>query len=99
MVSTQRDYYEVLGVERDADEPAIRNAFRKLTLKYHPDRNKSPDAEERYKEIAEAYAILSDPDKRRQYDQHKHRLARHPRIRPGDRYAELHHESRYRDDR
>lgn len=68
-MSTQRDYYEVLGVERDADDKAIKDAFRKLTLKYHPDRNKSPEAEERFKEIAEAYAILSDADKRRQYDQ------------------------------
>lgn len=64
----QQDYYEVLGVGRDADKKTIKNAFRKLALKYHPDRNKSPDAEERFKEIAEAYAILSDPDKRRQYD-------------------------------
>jgi molecular chaperone DnaJ len=69
VVSTQRDYYEVLGVARDADDKAIKDAFRKLTLKYHPDRNKAPEAEERYKEIAEAYAILSDPEKRRQYDQ------------------------------
>ncbi len=69
MTTTQRDYYEVLGIARDADEKAIKNAFRKLTLKFHPDRNKSPDAEEHYKEIAEAYAVLSDPDKRRQYDQ------------------------------
>lgn len=69
MTSTQRDYYEVLGIAKGADEKVIKDAFRKLTLKYHPDRNKSPDAEDRYKEIAEAYAVLSDPDKRRQYDQ------------------------------
>ena len=68
MPDKQRDYYEVLGVERDADAKTIKNAFRKLALKYHPDRNKSPDAEERFKEIAEAYAILSDPKKRAQYD-------------------------------
>ena len=68
MPDEQRDYYEVLGVERDADAKSIKNAFRKLALKYHPDRNKSPDAEERFKEIAEAYAILSDPKKRAQYD-------------------------------
>jgi molecular chaperone DnaJ len=63
-----RDYYEVLGIARDADAKAIKEAFRTLALKYHPDRNKSPDAEERFKEIAEAYAVLSDPKKRAQYD-------------------------------
>lgn len=68
MADKQRDYYEVLGVERDADAKTIKNAFRKLALKFHPDRNKSPEAEERFKEIAEAYAILSDPKKRAQYD-------------------------------
>lgn len=65
---TQRDYYEVLGLTRDADQKAIKNAFRSLALKYHPDRNKAPDAEEKFKEIAEAYGILSDPDKRARYD-------------------------------
>ena len=64
----QRDYYEVLGVPRDADAKAIRDAFRALALKFHPDRNKEPGAEERFKEIAEAYAILSDPKKRATYD-------------------------------
>jgi len=68
MHNEQRDYYEVLDIERNADAKSIKNAFRKLALKYHPDRNKSPDAEERFKEIAEAYAILSDPKKRAQYD-------------------------------
>lgn len=68
MTTTQRDYYEVLGVSRDADAKAIKNAFRELAMKYHPDRNKSPDAEAKFKEIAEAYAILSDPKKRADYD-------------------------------
>jgi len=68
MAEPQRDYYEVLGVPRDADAKAIKEAFRKLALRYHPDRNKSPDAEERFKEIAAAYAILSDPKKRADYD-------------------------------
>jgi molecular chaperone DnaJ len=63
-----RDYYEVLGVPNDADEKAIKEAFRALALKYHPDRNKEPDAEARFKEIAEAYAVLSDPKKRAEYD-------------------------------
>lgn len=68
MVTAQRDYYEILGVPRDADGKKIKDAFRQLTMKYHPDRNKSPDAEEKFKEIAEAYAILSDPKKRADYD-------------------------------
>lgn len=58
----------MLGVPRDADEKAIKEAFRALALKYHPDRNKEPGAEERFKEIAAAYAVLSDPEKRREYD-------------------------------
>ncbi|MGB5278661.1 MAG: J domain-containing protein [Gammaproteobacteria bacterium] len=68
MSPEQRDYYEVLGVARDADAKAIKDAFRQLAMKYHPDRNKSPEAETRFKEIAEAYAILSDPKKRADYD-------------------------------
>lgn len=58
----------MLGVAKDADQKAIKDAFRNLALKYHPDRNKEPGAEERFKEIAEAYAILSDPKKRAEYD-------------------------------
>jgi molecular chaperone DnaJ len=58
----------VLGVAKDADQKAIKDAFRNLALKYHPDRNKEPDAEERFKEIAGAYAILSNPQKRAEYD-------------------------------
>lgn len=68
MAESQRDYYEVLGVSREADAKSIKDAFRKLALKYHPDRNKTPEAEGRFKEIAEAYAILSDPQKRANYD-------------------------------
>jgi molecular chaperone DnaJ len=71
MVATttaKRDYYDVLGVRRDADAKAIKDAFRTLAMKYHPDRNKDPGAEERFKEIAEAYAVLSDPKKRADYD-------------------------------
>jgi molecular chaperone DnaJ len=66
--TTKRDYYEALGVPRNADEKAIKDAFRKLAMQYHPDRNKEPGAEERFKEIAEAYAVLSDPRKRADYD-------------------------------
>ena len=68
MATEQRDYYEVLGVAQDADQKAIKGAFRNLAMKYHPDRNKEPGAEEHFKEIAEAYAILSDPQKRAKYD-------------------------------
>jgi molecular chaperone DnaJ len=68
MATAQRDYYEVLGVPRDADEKTIKDAFRALALKYHPDRNKEAGAEERFKEIAEAYAVLSDPRRRAEYN-------------------------------
>ncbi len=68
MPATQRDYYEVLGVPRDADAKTIKAAFRDLALQYHPDRNKAADAEEQFKEIAEAYAVLSNPQKRAEYD-------------------------------
>jgi molecular chaperone DnaJ len=63
-----RDYYEVLGVQRGATKDEIKGAYRKLALEFHPDRNKSPEAEGRFKEISEAYAVLSDEEKRHQYD-------------------------------
>jgi molecular chaperone DnaJ len=66
--TAQRDYYEVLGIGKDADSAAIKDAFRKLAMRYHPDRNKEAGAEARFKEIAEAYAVLSDPKKRADYD-------------------------------
>lgn len=68
MATPQRDYYEVLDVARDADQKTIKEAFRKLAMQYHPDRNKTPEAEAKFKEIAEAYAVLSDPKKRQKYD-------------------------------
>jgi molecular chaperone DnaJ len=67
-LASKLDLYDVLGVGRDASQDEIKRAFRKLAFKYHPDRNKMPDAEERFKEVSEAYAILSDPGKRQQYD-------------------------------
>jgi molecular chaperone DnaJ len=67
-VIKEKDYYRVLGVPRNADARAIKDAFRDLALKFHPDRNREAGAEDRFKEIAEAYAVLSDPEKRRQYD-------------------------------
>ena len=71
-MTNKRDYYEVLGVKKDASKQEIKKAYRKLALEYHPDRNKSPDAEEKFKEISEAYAVLSDEEKRGQYDQFGH---------------------------
>jgi len=64
-----KDYYKILGVDRNASEKEIKQAYRRLARKYHPDVNKSPGAEERFKEINEAYQVLSDPEKRRKYDQ------------------------------
>jgi molecular chaperone DnaJ len=69
---SKRDYYEVLGVPRDADDNAIKSAYRKLALQYHPDRNKASDAAERFKEVTEAYEVLSDADKRQMYDRYGH---------------------------
>lgn len=68
----KRDYYEVLGVSKTATDAEIKSAFRKLAKKYHPDVSKEPDAEEKFKEAQEAYAVLSDESKRRQYDQFGH---------------------------
>ena len=73
MSSTKRDYYDVLGISRDADAAAIKRAYRKLAKKYHPDMHPGDkECEEKFKEAQEAYAVLSDPEKRRQYDQFGH---------------------------
>ncbi|HPQ80670.1 MAG TPA: molecular chaperone DnaJ [bacterium] len=68
----KRDYYEVLGVAREVSEEEIKKAYRKLALKYHPDRNSEPDAEERFKEASEAYEVLCDPSRRQIYDAYGH---------------------------
>ncbi len=75
MAMTKRDYYEVLGVARTADGEEIKRAYRRLAMKYHPDRNQGDgkaEAEVRFKECSEAYEVLSDPAKRKRYDQFGH---------------------------
>jgi molecular chaperone DnaJ len=71
-VADKQDYYEVLGIERESTQDEIKRAFRKLAFQYHPDRNKDPGAEDKFKEISEAYAVLSDTEKRQQYDAYGH---------------------------
>jgi len=69
-MAAKRDYYEVLGVAKNADEKTIKKAYRKLAKKYHPDTNAgNPDAEKKFKEVTEAYSVLSDPEKKKMYDQ------------------------------
>lgn len=73
MAASKRDYYEVLGVERNVDADALKKAFRKAAMQHHPDRNPGDkDAEEKFKEASEAYEVLSDPDKRARYDRFGH---------------------------
>ncbi len=71
-MANKRDYYEILELQKNASKDEIKNTYRKLALKYHPDRNKSPGAEEKFKEISEAYAVLSDDEKRKKYDTYGH---------------------------
>lgn len=67
--NTKKNYYKVLGVDEDASQEEIKKAYRKLAQEWHPDRSDHPDAEDKFKEIGEAYAVLSDEEKRKQYDQ------------------------------
>ena len=71
-MATKRDYYEVLGVSKNASSAEIKAAYRKLALEWHPDRNKAANANEKFKEINEAYAVLSDDKKKQTYDQFGH---------------------------
>lgn len=71
-MSNKRDYYEILGINKNATEKEIKGAYRKLAMQYHPDKNSAPDAEEKFKEVSEAYEILSDPAKREKYDKFGH---------------------------
>ncbi|MGX9340341.1 molecular chaperone DnaJ [Mycoplasma sp. 4044] len=72
MANKKRDYYEVLEISKTATEKEIKSAYRKLAMQYHPDRNKEPGAEEKFKEVSEAYEVLSDPEKRAKYDKFGH---------------------------
>jgi len=73
MATEKRDYYEVLGVERNATDEEVKRAYRKLAVKFHPDKNPDdPHAEEKFKELGEAYDVLIDPDKRAAYDRFGH---------------------------
>ena len=65
-----KDYYNILDIPRNASEDEIRKAYRKMALKFHPDKNKSPEAEDKFKDIAEAYEVLSDPQKREIFDKY-----------------------------
>ena len=72
-MSEKRDYYEVLGIAKNAEGDVIKSAYRKMAIKYHPDKNPNDaTAEEKFKEAAEAYAVLADPDKRAAYDRFGH---------------------------
>ena len=75
MANNKRDYYEVLGVSRNASDDELKKSFRRLAKQYHPDANKEQGAEARFIEINEAYEVLSDPQKRAAYDPAKHRAA------------------------
>ncbi|XP_051974819.1 dnaJ homolog subfamily B member 9 [Xyrauchen texanus] len=69
LIVAEKDYYEILGVPKDASDRQIKKAFHKLAMSYHPDKNKSPDAEAKFREIAEAYETLSDDKRRQEYDE------------------------------
>lgn len=77
------EYYDILEIKRTADQEEIKKAYRKLALKWHPDKNQSPEASEKFKQIGEAYGILSDPEKKAIYDQHGKEGLKHNNVNPG----------------
>src|ERR1700757_3758561 len=83
MATTERDYYELLGVARGADEGEIKKAFRRLAREVHPDVSEAPDAEERFREVAEAYEVLSRSETRQLYDRYGHAGLRSGGFQPG----------------
>src|SRR3954453_11162852 len=83
MATTGRDYYEVLGLARGASDGEIKKAFRRLARELHPDVNEAPDAEERFREVAEAYEVLSNRERRELYDRSGHPAPRSARFTPG----------------
>src|SRR5437762_1109599 len=83
MATTERDYYEVLGVPRDADEADIKRAFRRLARELHPDVSEAPDAQERFREVVEAYEVLSKRETRDLYDRYGHAGLRSGGFQPG----------------
>jgi DnaJ-class molecular chaperone len=86
---TQRDYYQILGIEKDADQKQVKEAYRHLAFKYHPDRNQgNPKASEEMKSVNEAYAVLSDPAKRREYDTLSYRFGSSAHTRFRSSYSE-----------
>lgn len=95
-MTSKRDYYEILGLAKSASTTEIKDAYRKLAFQYHPDRNKAPDAEDKFKEISEAYAVLSDPSKRRQYDMLGH-AGFDQRYSPEDIFRGVNFETIFRD--
>ena len=84
MATAERDYYEILGVHRGASDGEIKKAFRKLARELHPDVSRAPDAQERFREAAQAYEVLSDPERRATYDRFGHDGLRGRGFTPGD---------------
>ena len=72
-MAEKRDYYEVLGLKKDATDADIKRAYRKLAAQYHPDKNPSPDAAVRFREVQEAYEVLADPERRKIFDDYRQR--------------------------
>ncbi|MBI1785291.1 molecular chaperone DnaJ [Candidatus Sumerlaeota bacterium] len=98
MASKSKDYYQILGIQRDAGAEEIKKAYRKLALKYHPDKNPGDkEAEDKFKEIAEAYEILSDPDKRKTYDRHGYEGVKGAFHGGGFNWEDFHHGGEFQD--